>query len=157
MCIVQANMNGCRISIIGRLRTVHMVIRRAVLILSALMSHQFQRTIGNHFISIHVGGSSGSALNHVHRKLVVILSFQYFFTGFEDSIRLFFRQQIQFTVGNSSPHFCDSQCLNKQRVLIQMKLADAKVFNTTECLYSVQCTFGHFTTTYQVALCSSFF
>ena len=38
-----------------------------------------------------------------------------------------------------------------------MKLADAKVFNATECLYSIECTFRHFTTTYQVTLCTSFF
>ena len=33
-----------------------------------------------------------------------------------------------------------------------MKLTDAKVFDTAERLYSVQCTFRHFTTTYQVTL-----
>lgn len=38
-----------------------------------------------------------------------------------------------------------------------MKLTDAKVFDTAERLYSVQCTFWHFTTTYQVTLRTSFF
>lgn len=37
-----------------------------------------------------------------------------------------------------------------------MKLTDAKVFDTAERLYSVQCTFRHFTTTYQVTLRTSF-
>ena len=38
-----------------------------------------------------------------------------------------------------------------------MKLTDAKVFDTAERLYSVQCTFRHFTTTYQVTLRTSSF
>ena len=37
--VVQSDVNGGRISVIGRLRTVHMIVGRTVLILPSLMSH----------------------------------------------------------------------------------------------------------------------
>ena len=90
MSIIQSNVNGCRISIVGRLWTVDVIVRRTELIFSPLMPHQFQCPVGNHFIGIHVSGRTGSSLNHIYRELLVMLSFEYFFTGSQDSIRLFF-------------------------------------------------------------------
>ena len=149
-------MNSGRISIISRLGTVHMVIGRAILVFSAPVPHQFQCTVGNHLIGIHIRSRSGTTLNHIDRKLFMMLTFKNFLTSFQYGVCLFFCQQVQFTIGNGSSHLCNSQSLNKQRVFVQVKFANAKIFNTTECLHSVQCTFRHLTTTYQVAFCTSF-
>ena len=89
MGIIQTNVNGCRIRVIGRLRTIDVIVGRAVLVLSACVSHQFQC---NHFIGIHVGSGSGPSLNHIYRELVMMFSFQYFFTSLQYGIRLFLSQ-----------------------------------------------------------------
>ena len=90
MSVIESNVDGGGISIVGRLRAVDMIVRRTVLILSALMPHQFQCPVGNHFIDIHVRGSTRASLNHIYGELFVMLSFKYFFTSSQDSIRLFF-------------------------------------------------------------------
>ena len=46
--------NGGRIHIIGTLTAVAMVVRRAILILALLVSHDFQGTVGDDLVGIHI-------------------------------------------------------------------------------------------------------
>ena len=67
-------MYGCRISVVGGLRTIYVVVRRAVCVIATFVSHKFQSTIGNYFVGIHIGACAGSALNHIYRELVVVFA-----------------------------------------------------------------------------------
>ena len=141
-------MDGSRIGIVGGLRTVDVVIGRTILILSAFMSHQFEGTIGYHLVGIHVGGSSGSTLNHVYRELVVMFAFQNFFTCMENGICLFFSQQSKLKVSHSGSHLGYGKCIDKQRVLTKVIFTNAEVLYAPKGLYAIQGGFRYFTFTY---------
>ena len=111
--IIHTDMNSGRISVIGRLRTVNMIIGRTILIFPTFMSHQLECAVGYNLVGIHVGGSSGSTLDHVYRELVMMLPFQNFFTCTKNGICLLFGQQSKFKVSHSGSHLGNGQCINK--------------------------------------------
>ena len=121
------------------------------------MPQDFKSAIGDYLIGVHVGSGSGSALNHIYRELFMMLAFKYFLTSFKNSIRLLFGKQAKLEVGNSRSHFSDSKSIDEQRVFIQMKFTDTKVFDTSEGLYSIHGSFRYFTAADQITFCASFF
>ena len=66
------------VGVIGTLRAVDMVVRRAVLVFAATVTHEFQRTVSNHFVGVHVNRCSGTSLNHVGGELVMHLTINQF-------------------------------------------------------------------------------
>ena len=70
----QAQADGGRVGIVGRLRHVHVVIGVQVLILALGVPHGLQGQVGDHLVGIHVGRCPGTALNHVHHELIVALA-----------------------------------------------------------------------------------
>ena len=76
-----------RIHIIGRLRSVHVVIGVDVPIVPVFKAQRFQRKIGNHFIRIHVCRGACAALDHVHDEMLVMVTCQQFVTGVLDRCR----------------------------------------------------------------------
>ncbi len=65
------------------------------------MPHQLQSTIGDNFVGIHIGSSSGTSLNHVNGELVVMFACQYLFASLPDTCKLRIGQQAQPVVGDS--------------------------------------------------------
>ena len=57
-CVVtqqQAQTDGRRVGVVGRLRHVDVVVRVQVLVFALLMAHGLQRDVGDDFVGIHVG------------------------------------------------------------------------------------------------------
>ena len=146
VCIIHSDMDTCRISIIGRLRTINVIVWRAVLVFSAFVSHEFKSTVGYYFVGVHVYCRACASLNHVNRKLLMMLTFNDFITGLQDRFSHFIRKQAQFMVCYCCSGFSDSHTFDKQGVFIQVKFTDDKIFNATHGLYPVKCFFRHFFT-----------
>ena len=90
---IQTHMNSGGISVVGALAAVHVVIGAAVLIFACLVTHYLQCAVGYHFVGVHVGGRTCTALNHVHREHVVVLACQYLLASLFDALELFVCQQ----------------------------------------------------------------
>ena len=95
----QAQADGGRVGVVGRLRHVHVVVRVQVAILALGVVHVFQRQIGDHFIGIHVGRGAGAALNHVDDELVVVLATDQVRAGLTDCGVLGAAEVAEFAVG----------------------------------------------------------
>ena len=80
----ETELERCRIGIVGRLREVHMVIGVAILVFALIVAHYLQCTVGNHFVYVHVGRCSCTALDKVNRELVNKCTLHNLFTSLLD-------------------------------------------------------------------------
>ena len=62
-----------------------MIVRITILILALLMAHDFECTVGNHLVGIHIDRCSGATLHHVDRKVFMEFTIYDFLTGLTDS------------------------------------------------------------------------
>ena len=86
---VSCDVHCCWISIVGRLRFVHIVIRVHQSFLAKISTVQNVRSVGNHFIHIHIGLRTRTRLPDDKRKLIVQFSFKDFITNFPDQVSFF--------------------------------------------------------------------
>ena len=128
---VHADVYGSRVSVVGRLRAIHMVVWRAILVFAALVTHDFESAIGNYLIGIHVGGGAGAALNHVYREVIVMFAIENLAACLHYGLSLAFGKKSEFGISDSSAHLGDSEAIDKIGVFIEVKLADAEVLNTS--------------------------
>ena len=59
------------------------------LILAFLVPGELQRHVGEHFIGVHIGRSSGATLVPVHHKLIVIFSVDHGLARFFNRVQVF--------------------------------------------------------------------
>ena len=140
---IEAEMNGRRISIVGRLRTVDMVVGREILIFTSLMTHDLKGTVGDHFIGVHVGGCAGTTLDHIDGELVEILSIHYLAACLRYGVVLLVGQKAELMVGHCRTQLCDGQSLHKRRIVAEMEPAYLEIFQTSHGLHSIQIALRH--------------
>ena len=68
------------------------------------MAHELEGAVRNHFVGIHIDGSAGAALHHVHRELVVELAVHDFLAGLDNGVRDGAVQHAEFGVGLRGGH-----------------------------------------------------
>ena len=88
-----------RIGVVGGLRLVNGVVGMDDVILAACVVAEFQRTIGDYLVHVHVGGGAGTALQHVDGELVVKLAGGHVFAGSVDECCLICVDIAEFAVG----------------------------------------------------------
>ncbi len=103
-----------------------MVVGVQVLILALVMTQKFQSPVGDDLVGIHIGGGTGTALEHIHCEVVMKVSCQNFITGFADGISLCFIQNAQFMIGQGSGFFYIGQSLDKCSKLLTVTPEMAK-------------------------------
>ena len=81
-----------------------MVVRGAVLVLALVVAHEFEGAVRDHLVGVHIDGSAGAALHHVHRELVVELAVHDFLAGLDDGVRDGAVQHAEFGVGLRGGH-----------------------------------------------------
>ena len=141
----ERQLESSRISIIGRLGHIHMVIRVAVLVLTFLMSHQFQGAIGYYLIDIHIRRSPCSPLNQINGELVMQFTADNLFAGMRNGICNIVRQNFQFLVCLSCCPFYHCQCLHIVRVIADGNTANVmEILNATQGLDTIICLCRHF-------------
>ena len=135
---IKSDMDSCRICVICRLRAVHMIIWRAMLIFSKRQSHDLKSTICNYLIGIHVCCGTCSSLDHIYRKELMMLALKNLTACLGDGFVLCIRKKTKLVVSLSCSKFCYSQSVDKQWVIVQMETADRKVFKASQGLYAIK-------------------
>lgn len=100
---VNSDTEAGRISVVGRLTFVHVVVRIQVLIFTFLVTHQFQTDIGQHFVGVHVDGGTRTTTVNIYRELIHAFSvIQNFITCCDDGICHTLRNGLQLFVGGAA-------------------------------------------------------
>ena len=86
---IGSNVHCCWISIVGRLRFVHIIIRMNFSFFAQLSSAIDVRFIGNNLVYIHIRLCSRTSLPNNQRKLVIQFSCKNLVTDFSDCISFF--------------------------------------------------------------------
>ena len=130
-----ADTDGCRNNIVSGLRHIGMVIRADIIIIAARTAENFQSTVADYFVRIHIEGCSCTALNRIGRELVVQLAADDIIAGLHHSITDFFIQKTDFHIGQGRSFFYHTQGFDKKR--IGSITCNLKVFHGTHGLYTI--------------------
>ncbi len=108
----------------------------AVFVFAFLVAHQFEGTVGDHLVGIHVGRCAGTALYHVYYEMVVELAFTHLFTSGHDGVAYFGLEYAELAVGLRCSLFHHSQRFDENRVHVEPYAADVEVLHGTHGLYA---------------------
>ena len=115
-----------------------MVVRVQVLIFTFLMTHQLQPDIGQHFVGVHVDGSTCTALVNVYRELVHAFAvIQDFITCGNDGVGHTFRDGLQLFVGQGRCLFYHYHTAYKFRDIADFVIANVEVFNRSQSVNTI--------------------
>ncbi len=114
-----------------------MVVGMQKFVLPLFVPHDLQPPVGDDLVSVHVGGSPGTALEHIHRKMFMQFAGQKFITGITNSLHLFFIQHTQLLVGQGSGLFHKSQPRDHVFKIFNVDTGDGKIFHGPQRLYAV--------------------
>ncbi|MNI61460.1 hypothetical protein D3C73_1167340 [compost metagenome] len=143
-----------RVSVVGRLRHVHIVVRVQVLVFAFLVTHRFKSNVGDHFVGVHVGGCTSATLNHVHHELFVEVAADQSCTGFADGSVLGFAQVTQLAVGVSGSLLDHGQADNQFRVMRNRNAGETEVVHRSQGLDAVIRLSRYFEYAKQVFFCA---
>ena len=101
------------------------------------MAHDLKSSVCDHLICIHICSCTSTSLDHVHRKLVMVLTLKDLITRLHNGSILLICEKSKLVVGNSCTDFCHCESVDEQRVVTQMETADRKILDTTKSLHSV--------------------
>ena len=134
-----------------------MVVRPAVLIVALFVAHDFEGTVGNHLVGVHVHRRTGTTLHHVNGELVVQFAFYNLLAGFLNSFCDFVVDDTQGVVRlNSRPlHISDGD--DVVGIVTHASVRDAVVVDTALCLDAIVGIFRNLQFTEQVRFDSEFF
>ena len=116
--IEYCKLDSSRVGIIGRLRTIYMVIGVAVYIVSFFEAKNFQSTVSDYLVSIHVHRSTSSSLEHVYRELVMELTINDLMSCFFYGGTYFFRDYTKGGIGLNCCQFYKSKSTDELRIII---------------------------------------
>ncbi len=154
---VETHVDGRRIGVVGRLRAVHVVVGRAELVFAALVAHDFEGAVGDHFVGVHVGGRARTALDHVHGEELVVLALHDLAACLCDGLVLLVGEQPQLVVGDGCAQFHDGQTVHEEGILVQTERADGEILQAAQRLHAVEYVAGNLHAAEQVALGARFY
>ncbi|MPM36043.1 hypothetical protein SDC9_82638 [bioreactor metagenome] len=140
---IQTNVHGTRVSIICTLSHVYMVVGTDEFILPPLFSYDFQSSVCNNFIGVHVHAGSGTTLDHINGKVLQMFSLHKFLASGHYCIFYLIVDQAEFVVGKHSSHLDYTKGLCEFGVFREVIPGYIKVLDTPECLNTVQCFYGN--------------
>ena len=76
-----------------------------MIVIAFLTAEKFNRTIGDDFIEVHVGGCSRAALQGVHGELIGKTTGRYFITGLLNDLGFFGGKMAGFGIGQTAGLF----------------------------------------------------
>ena len=148
---------GGGIGVVGTLGAVHVVVGGAVLVLALLVTEKFEGAVGDDFVGVHVHGSAGTSLHHVHRELVVELAFGNFLRSLADSISDFRVERAEFLVGKGGRPLYVADGRHVIREVFHVVYRDLVIVDGSLSLYAVVGVKRNLELTEKVRLCPEFF
>ena len=119
-----------------------MVIGMNDAVISLLPSQKLDRAVGDHFIGIHVKGSSRAALNRINDKMLTEITGKNLIARLYNRLGFLWIQQADLTVYNRWRFFDLDKTVNELRM--QVEAGDPKVLHCPQCLHSVIGIHRHF-------------
>ena len=98
---VETEVDSRGVCVVGRLRAVHVVVRREVLELTLLVAHDLERTVADDLVGIHVRRRTCAPLDHVDGEVLVVLAFEELVASLDDSILLLVGEKAKAVVSDS--------------------------------------------------------
>ncbi len=136
LCLADsANANRRRNHVIGGLRHIDMIVRRNQRIVSLRFSQNFQSTVSDHLVGVHVHGGAGAALDAVHHELVLPLPGNDFLRGFHNRMTDAHRHPPGPHIGPRRRRLHNPQSDNK--ILIQHVTGNQKVMQGPCSLHAI--------------------
>ena len=127
-----------RVSIVGGLTFVNMIVRIQILIFAFLMSHQFEANVRQHFVGVHVNGCARAALVYVNRELIHAFAVvQDFITCRNNRVSNAFWNGLEFFVCQRSGFLHHHHTANKLRDITDFTVADVEVFNRSQSMNAI--------------------
>ena len=138
---------GRGIDVVGRLRTIDVVVGMAISIGPLGMPHDLQRQIGDDLVGIHVRGRPRPALDAVHRELVEHVSGQDTITGGANGDADIPGQYLQFHIGQGTGFFDAGQGPDHFRKLGKRRSGDMEIVHGPQGLHAIvnRIIYGQFT------------
>ena len=134
---VKGDVQRSRVGVVGGLRFVDVVVRVAVVVFAFFVAEDFQGTVGDDFVGVHVGGGARPALDHVHQELVVQFAANDFVAGGADGVFDFAVQRADFVVGERGGFFHLCEGVDEGAELVEVHAGDVEVFQGAQGLDAV--------------------
>ena len=120
------------------------------------MAHNLEGTVSDNLVSVHIGGSTCTALNHIAGEVVVVLALHNLTASLSNTLILSLGQKAELVVSLSSAKLGHCQTVDEQGVVVEVETADGEVYDTAQCLHAIESLNGHLHLTEKVALDTSF-
>ena len=101
------------------------------------MAEDYQGTVGDNFVGVHVGRGARPALDHVHQELVVQFAADDFVAGGADGVFDFAVQRADFVVGERGGFFHLREGVDEGAELVKVHTSDVEVFQGAQGLDAV--------------------
>ena len=134
---VHSELSRAGVRIVGGLALVHDIVGADELVVTSLVSHNLQSTVGDDLVRVHVGGSSSSSLDHIHNELAVPLARDDLIASLLDGVGLVIRNQTKLVVGGDSSLLHHTVGLDVVGEVVQSLSRDIVAGVTTHGLDSV--------------------
>ena len=130
---VETEVDSRGVRVVGRLRTVHVVVRREVLELTLLVAHDLERTVADDLVGVHVRRRTCAPLDHIDGEVLVVLAFEELVASLDDSVLLLVGEQAKAVVSDSGSFLGPCEPVDEEGVV-----AEVEVFYPTEGLHTVE-------------------
>ena len=135
---VETEVDSRGVRVVGRLRAVHVVVRREVLELTLLVAHDLERTVADDFVGVHVRRRTCAPLDHVYGEVLVVLAFEELVASLDDSVLLLVGEQAKAVVSDSGSFLGPCEPVDEEGVVAEVEVADVEVFYPTKGLHTVE-------------------
>ena len=152
--VVQRDLHRGRIDVVRRLAEVHVVVRVNRRVVAALLVHQLERAIRDHFVRVHVRRRAGAALDHVDHEVLVMTSGAQLLRRAHDDVGNRAIEQPELGVGQRRRFLHRGQRLDEHGKFAQRDAGDREVLERAQRLHAVQRVLGHVAVAEQVVLAS---
>ncbi len=125
----QTDINCGRIGIIGRLAEIDMIVGMQMRVIALFMPKQFQRTIGDNLVCIHVGGCARTALNDIDHELIVQCAITDFAAGTHNRIQMLAAQQAELMIGQRCGFFDEGQAAHEVGIASDADACNLKIIH----------------------------
>ena len=135
---IEPEVDRRRIGIVRRLRAVDVVVRREVLELTLLVTHELEGTVADDLVGVHIGRRPCATLDHIYGEVLVMLAFEELVAGLYDRVLLLVGEQTKAVVSDGCSFFGPRKAVDEERIVAEVEGTDTEVFLATEGLHTIK-------------------
>ena len=133
----QRQPEGGRVDVVGRLPVIDMIVGVDELVFAFLVAEAFQRQVGDHLVGVHVGRSTGAALDEIGHELVNHLAGDQAVAGADDRLGDLRIEHAEIAVGQRRRLLDVAEGLDEIRLGRHWNAGDVEVLLAAQRLHAV--------------------